>query len=109
MKYSTILCQKYFKAPLAKLLRKRTEVKHRCRLRSDALIVNNFSFLEDNNSCLFSLSLGYAHLAATHKVKALQVLDYILNEKRGEKPEQKPEKEPVAHKVHNMKMSREVG
>ena len=49
-----------------------------------------------------TMTLRYAHLAPTHKVKALQVLDNVLNEKPSEKPGEKQEEKSSAQKVHNL-------
>ncbi len=51
------------------------------------------------------MTLRYAHLAPTHKVKALQVLDNVLNEKRGENQEEKLDKKSSAQKVDNLEIS----
>ncbi len=51
-----------------------------------------------------TMTLRYAHLAPTHKVKALQVLDNVLNEKPSEKPGEKQEEKSSAQKVHNLEV-----
>jgi len=43
-------------------------------------------------------------IALTHKVKALQVLDTVLNEKPSEKQGEKQEEKSSAQKVHNLEV-----
>ncbi len=52
-----------------------------------------------------TMTLRYSHLAPTHKVKALQVLDKVLNEKPSENQEEKLDKKSSAQKVDNLEIS----
>ncbi len=50
------------------------------------------------------MTLRYAHFAPSQKVKALQVLDSVLNEKVSENQEEKLDKKSSAQKGHNLEV-----